>query len=109
MYVELECAVVRNRLALWLLPCALAGLVSAGCVDDHAWSAMRSLSALTEYRQMQREQAAQKSTLDRLVVAYRACRAAGGSDAACGAQLAAYRSCLRAKADDAQCRAGLCK
>ena len=107
MHVELGCAVVRSRLALWLLLCALAGLVSAGCVDDHAWSAMRSLSALTEYRQKQREQAAQKTTLDRLSVAYRACLAAGGSDAACGTQLADYHSCLRARANDAQCRAGL--
>ncbi|MCY4513835.1 MAG: hypothetical protein OXC69_01670 [Candidatus Tectomicrobia bacterium] len=61
-------------------------------------------TALTEYRQRQRELAAQELTLDRLSVAYRACLTTGGSDAACSAQLAVYRGCLLTRAKDAQCR-----
>ena len=92
---------------LWLLLCALAGLVSAGCGDDRAWSVMRTLSALTEHRQMQREQSARNETTARLAAAYRACLATGGSDADCGRHLLAYLSCLHAGANDAQCRTEL--
>ena len=98
-----------REVLLGSLLCALAGLASAGCVDNDSWSwsTFRSLSTLSEYHQVKHEQAARKRTIDMLRTAYRACLATNEPDEVCRRDLAAYRSCLDAGGSDARCRAVL--
>ena len=81
------------------------GLSAAGCgIDNVAWLRHRNGLVLAEYRQAQREHAAQRRTTDRLLAACRECLAAGGAAAVCWGDLSAYRACLDAGGSDAACR-----
>ena len=92
-----------NGGAVALLCAVLA--VLAGCgTDNIAWLKHRSGIVLMDYRQAQREHAAQRQTMDRLLAASRDCLDAGKLGALCWADLAAYRDCLDAGGSDATCR-----
>ena len=93
-----------KRGAARLLVLAL-GLSAVGCgIDNIAWLRHRSGLVLADYRQAQREHAAQRRTTDRLLAACRECLAAGGAAAVCWGDLSAYRACLDAGGSDAACR-----
>ena len=84
------------------------GLAGTGCATDNvAWLRHRSGLVLAEYRQAQREHAAQRRTTDRLLAACRECLAAGGAAAVCWGDLSAYRACLDAGGTDAASRVGV--
>ena len=81
------------------------GLAAVGCTTDNiAWLRHRSALVLADYRQAQREHAAQRRTTDRLLAACRECLAAGGAAAVCWGDLSAYRACLDVGGSDAECR-----
>ena len=97
-----------SRHGLELLSCARVGLTLTECMkDDRERLISRSLSTLTDYRQVTSRHLARQRTIDRLVWDYRSCLENGATDDVCGRDLRAYRSCLDAGKFYRQCETEL--